>query len=189
MTSATENPVETLLKEAGFNLMPQGGGVMNYTKPCLDERDYVSIGYQGEHSNQIGDDPTEAAYIVGRYSHETDGYIQSGEAVDLKSALANCDILRIGGHVGDNQIECNTVTALVEVSSYAVKDNISLGTVSHPKGWFRNFAVFSSKIGGPNPLNGPLALNPDADLRQASEKDFDDFRVCSKGFFTDCTCY
>ncbi|HDS1721705.1 hypothetical protein NPS53_09345 [Pseudomonas putida] len=40
----------------------------------------------------------------------------------------------------------------------------------------------SVRKGGHNPLYGPVSFTPRCTLREATQKDFDEYRVCSKGY-------
>jgi hypothetical protein len=67
-----------------------------------------------------------------------------------------------------------------EPGTYIVMNENTLGIV-HPN---NVVDVLAGKIlkGGPNPLNGPVIFSPGTDhARLATQEDFDQFRVCSRG--------
>lgn len=72
---------------------------------------------------------------------------------------------------------------------YVVVNENTLGYIQRETvpGWF-SLGVLAGLVrkGGPDPMNGPVSISNETDnIRDATEQDFKDFRVCSKGHLED----
>jgi len=72
---------------------------------------------------------------------------------------------------------------------YVVVNENTLGYIQREtvQGWF-SLGVLAGLVrkGGPDPMNGPVSISEKTDsIRDATEQDFNNYRVCSRGHLED----